>query len=136
MQTDMETAVKGMWVMIWEALVHLCTAAALWLSGEAGRVAVAGGAGAIIRWWASEKKNLRNGVVQTLSGGLVATYMWPLVFGMLNFFIPALGKDPETIAASAFVAGMMGISIAKIALALVESYARQHQPPQDGGRNG
>jgi hypothetical protein len=114
-----------MW--IWDFIVWFGLAAAIWISGEAGRIAVAGGAGAIVRWWASEQRSLRNGVVQTVSGALVATYMWPLVFGVLNYFLPIIEKDPQTIAACAFVAGMMGISVAKIFLALMENFASQHR---------
>ena len=125
---------KDILVAAWDVLVWLGLTAAIWLGGEAGRIAVAGGFGAIVRWWASEQRNLKSGVVQTISGAVVASYMWPLVFGILQYFIPALEKDPQTIAASAFVAGMMGISLAKIGLALVENFARQNRPEEGGDR--
>lgn len=116
-----------------DAIIVFGGAAALWVSGEAGRTMIAGGAGAVVRWWASEKRTLRNGVIQTISGAVVAMYMWPLVFAILHYFIPSLDKDAETIAASAFIAGMMGISVAKIGLAIVENFGRQHQPTDKGG---
>lgn len=121
---------------VWDVVLVFGGAALVWLGGEAGRTAIAGGAGALVRWWASEKRNLRNGVIQAVTGAIVATYMWPLVFGILNYFIPALERDMETIAASSFVAGMLGMSVAKIALALVENFAQQNRPrDHDGGDN-
>ena len=136
-QIEMQTVidVKDLFSWAWDIVVWFGLTAAIWLGGEAGRIAVAGGFGAIVRWWASEQRNLKNGIVQTISGGIVASYMWPLVFGILQYFIPALEKDPQTIAASAFVAGMMGISLAKIALALVENFARQNRHDDGGGRD-
>ncbi|MBN2760867.1 MAG: hypothetical protein JXQ79_10230 [Rhodobacteraceae bacterium] len=122
---------KEIWNNILDMFMVFGGAAMLWIAGEAGRIAIAGGAGALVRWWASEQRNLRNGIVQALTGAIVATYMWPLVFGILHFFLPSLEKDTETIVASGFVAGMMGMSVAKIALALIENFTHQHRPQTD-----
>lgn len=127
---------KEIWQQLWDATLVFGGAAMVWLGGEAGRTAIAGGAGALVRWWASERRSLRNGVIQAVTGAIVATYMWPLVFGILNYFIPALEKDMETIAASSFVAGMLGMSVAKIALALVENFAHQNRPRHNDGGGG
>lgn len=124
---------KEFWQQLWEALLVFGGASLIWLGGEAGRAAVAGSAGALVRWWASDQRSLRNGVIQAATGALVATYMWPLVFGILHMVIPSLEKDMETIAASSFVAGMLGMSVAKIALALVENFTQAHRPRNQNG---
>jgi len=117
---------------LWDALIVFSGAAALWIGGEVGRVIVAGGAGALVRWWASEKRTLGAGVVQTITGAVVAKFLWPLVFAITQFVLPSLEREPDTIAACAFVAGMMGISAAKIIVAIVEKFGASQRPPSNG----
>jgi hypothetical protein len=87
-----------------------------WAAGESGRVVVASGMGGLMRWLTSEQRRIRDGVIAVIGGAIAGTYFWPAVLVALS-----LEKTPENIALSAFVAGTIGMSIVKIATAVVEA---------------
>lgn len=87
-----------------------------WLAGESGRVVVASGMGGMMRWIASEKRRIRDGVLAVVGGCVTGTYMWPAVVAVM-----ALEKSPDNIALAAFIAGTIGISFVKIVTAVVEA---------------
>lgn len=97
-----------------------------WLTGEGGRVAVAAGMGGMVRWLASERRRIRDGVIAVVAGFFVGQYMWPGVLSLPTF----LGRDPfghtpDNIAMAAFVAGTMGMSLVKIMIAFLEVRGRR-----------
>ena len=108
-----------------------------WLSGEGGRVAVAAGAGGLVRWMASERRRIRDGVIAVMAGLVVGQYMWPAVLQAPSL----LGRDvwpetPNSIAMAAFVAGTVGMSIVKIMIAVVEARGSRLTDEARGGDNG
>lgn len=89
-----------------------------WLSGESGRIYIAGGSGGLVRWLSSDKRRIRDGVVSMVVGVIVGQYAWPI-----GFYIPKVIFDrdiPETtnmITMFALITGGFGMSAAKIVLA-------------------
>jgi len=103
-----------------------------WLSGEAGRIFVAGGAGGLTRWLLSEGRTVRNGVIQVTSGALAAHYLWPWTHGVMAMIFGAMGDTPDAKVTSGYVSGLIGISAAKIIIAVVEARARRLGDPDNG----
>lgn len=97
-----------------------------WLTGETGRIMVAGGLGGLTRWLAAEKRRLRDGVIAIVGGVITGMYMWPL-----GLHAPRMiGSEPfppdeANIALSAFLVGTMGVSAVKIITAYVEARANK-----------
>ncbi|AXQ93214.1 hypothetical protein LV780_04945 [Cereibacter azotoformans] len=52
----------------WETVLLSGSMIAAWIGGEAGRVAVAGGAGGLMRWLAAEQRRIRDGVLAERAG--------------------------------------------------------------------
>ncbi|WP_143033500.1 hypothetical protein [Roseicitreum antarcticum] len=104
-------------IMLWAGLVLA------WASGEAGRIFVAGGAGSLTRWLFSERRRIRDGAVQVITGSLLAHYMWPWTLAVMTVALPSLGGEPDSKVMAGFVSGLVGISAAKIALAMIEARA-------------
>jgi hypothetical protein len=104
-----------------------------WFTGESGRVIVASGFGGMMRWFASEKRRLGDGIVAVLCGCIVGKYMWPLVLSMPEFVGgSAFSETPNNVAMAAFVAGTMGMSGVKIGMAFVHSYLARLKVREDG----
>ncbi len=94
-----------------------------WLTGETGRIMIAGGAGGALRWLSSERRNMRDGLIAVIGGSVVAYYFWPLVLGLLVKYV---GIDPATSGAEAMagcLAGIFGVSGIRIGVAIVEARA-------------
>lgn len=104
-------------------MVNAAAVGTAWFAGEAGRIAVAGGAGGLARWLSTEKKRLRDGVIAAAGGSLAATYLWPLVLAIVGFPLGGLEQNVNNVAMAAFVAGALGMSGVKIAVAMVEARA-------------
>lgn len=105
----------------WTLIVNAAVVGVAWVSGEAGRIAVAGGAGGIARWLNTERKRVRDGVIAVIGGSLAATYLWPLVLAIIGFPLGGLDQNVNNVAMAAFVAGALGMSGVKIAVAMVEA---------------
>lgn len=103
-----------------------------WLSGEAGRVFVAGGAGGMTRWLLSERKTMRNGVIQVTSGALAAHYLWPWTHGLMAMIFGQMGEGADAKVTAGYVSGLVGISAAKIIIAVVEARAKKLGDPDNG----
>lgn len=99
-----------------ETLLLYAGIAAAWIGGESGRVLVASGAGGLSRWIFSERRRIRDGVVAVIGGAISGTYLWPIVLWALR-----MDHTPDAIAMAAFVAGTIGMSLTKVAGALVET---------------
>lgn len=102
-----------------ESLLLYAGIAAAWVCGESGRVLIASGAGGLARWIGSERKRIRDGVVAVIGGAISGTYLWPMVLWALR-----MEHTPDSIAMAAFVAGTIGMSLTKVAGALVETKIR------------
>ena len=109
----------------WTLTVNAVVVGAAWVTGEAGRIAVAGGAGALVRWLRTEKKRLRDGIIAVAGGSLTATYLWPLVLAIVGVPLGGLEQNANNVAMAAFVAGALGMSGVKIAVAMVEARANK-----------
>lgn len=108
-------------VMLLNDVLVLGAGAMAWLTGEAGRIMVASGAGGLVRWLASERRRIRDGILSVIGGILVGSYLWPLVLTVIGQLPNVAPESGDAKAMAGFIAGMMGISGAKIVLALVES---------------
>lgn len=115
---------------VWEKIISGGAAAVAWVSGETGRVLVSGASGGLFRWWMSERRRLRDGIVATVSGAVSAVYLGPVVLGLMG--VVGLAIDPESAAYSGgFIAGLAGMSLAKVTVAIVENRAAA----LSGGKN-
>ncbi|MCU0802751.1 MAG: hypothetical protein MUD11_13460 [Rhodobacteraceae bacterium] len=103
-----------------------------WVSGEAGRIFVAGGAGGLTRWLISEKKTVRNGAIQVTSGAVAAHYLWPWMHAMMTAIFGPMGETADAKVTAGYVAGLVGISAAKIIIAVVEARAKKLEEPDNG----
>lgn len=105
-------------------LLVSASAALAWLGGEAGKIMVAGAAGGLVRWLASEKRRLRDGVLAAIGGGVTSSYMWPLGLHLPRLVrLEAFPKTPSNIALSAFLIGSLGTSAVKIITTYIEKRA-------------
>ena len=106
---------------IWTLAANALAVGIAWIGGEAGRVAIAGGAGGLARWLNTERRKVRDGLLAAAGGSLAATYLWPLVLAIVGFPLGGLEQNLNNIAMAAFVAGALGMSGVKIATAMVEA---------------
>lgn len=97
----------------------------VWLSGEAGRAALAGAAGGLIRHLMSElrPRRLRDGLVSIVVGAIMARYCGPIAMSVIKNNLGDVVLADEGIAA--FAAGIMGMSLAKILLGIVDRQVRK-----------
>lgn len=119
----------------WGGALLSLTMIAAWLGGEAGRIAVAGGAGGMLRWFAAEKRRLRDGIAAALGGALCAYFFWPLTLAALARATgqPMEGADAQAMAGC--LTGVIGMSGVKIVVASFEAWALR-RIASDGGSNG
>lgn len=96
------------------------TAFVSWASGEVGKVIIAGAAGGFLRWFLAARRKLIDGVFQIAAGAVCAHYLQSIVLAVLNFPFGEI-TDRGT---AGFIAGMGGVSLAKIIIAVVEARAR------------
>lgn len=94
-----------------------------WITGEAGRAALAGAAGGLVRWLIASRRRLRDGVVSIFVGMLMASYATPLMMAVLERYIGGLQGDVQGTAG--FAAGIVGMSVTRLAMGMVEAYARR-----------
>lgn len=99
--------------------------ALIWLGGETGRAAVAGGLGGISRWWMTDRRRLRDGIGSAAVGAIMAPYLGPAVLAIFEAGFGDMGEGPRVEGFSYFAAGLLGMSLAKIIIAYIESKARQ-----------
>lgn len=95
----------------------------VWATGEAGRAAIAGAAGGLVRWLMSERRRLRDGVVSIMAGTLMARYATPLMMALLETYFRPLKGDVQGTAG--FAAGIVGMSMAKLIMGMLEAHARR-----------
>jgi hypothetical protein len=91
--------------------------------GETGRAMVAGAAGGLLRWLGQERRRLRDGVLAVASGSIAALYLAPVVIAVLAAMGLDIGTGPATERSAGFLAGLAGMSVAKVLIAAVETWA-------------
>lgn len=104
-------------------VVNAIVVGAAWVAGEGGRIIVAGGFGGFARWMQTEKRRVRDGVIAVAGGSVAATYLWPLVLAIVGAPFGGLEQNVNNVAMAAFVAGAGGMSILKVATAMIEAKA-------------
>ncbi len=107
---------------VWDSIIVWTALSGAWLTGESGRVIVAGGFGGLARWISTERvrRRLRDGILAIIGGVSTGQYLWPL-----GLHIPRIvgAETPDNIALAAFVIGTMGVSTVKIITAIIERQA-------------
>ena len=104
-----------------DSLWIVTSAVLVWIGGEAGKVVVAGAAGGLLRWLMQERRRVRDGIVSVTGGVIASVYLGPVVAAILA---AAVGPVADATAAG-FIAGLAGMSLAKIIVAIVESQANR-----------
>ncbi|AZV00216.1 hypothetical protein pben1_p59 [Paracoccus phage vB_PbeS_Pben1] len=95
-----------------------------WITGEAGRAALAGAAGGLVRWWMTVGKcRLRDGAVMAAAGSLMSLYFSPVMLALLERWIGEIRGDAA--GAAGFASGLAGMSLAKLVLGVIEAHARK-----------
>ncbi|MBY6119540.1 hypothetical protein KUV64_27335, partial [Mameliella alba] len=95
-----------------------------WLAGETGRAVIAGAAGGLYRWLMQERRRLRDGIVAVAAGALAAQFLGPVVLAGLRLVgLKLQGTEAELAPTAGFLAGLAGMSIAKMLVALMETQA-------------
>lgn len=93
----------------------------VWLAGESGRAVVAGAAGGVLRWLMQDQRRVRDGIVSVVGGVVASVYLGSVVAAILSSAVgPVAGAAP-----SGFIAGLAGMSLAKIIVAIVETQAHK-----------
>lgn len=105
----------------WDKVVIYGSSLAAWLSGEAGRAAAAGALGGLHRWFMSERRRLRDGLIAVTSGAICAMYLGPVVVALLDSAGLSLAPGPDVDRAAGYLAGLLGMSLAKILVGVVEA---------------
>ena len=103
----------------------MIAAVVIWLSGEGGRIIVAGGAGAMVRWLQGEKRRIRDGALAAAGGAVSAYYLWPIPLLLLSSFSGQLERTPEHMVMAGFLTGALGMSFVKIVTAMLEARAKK-----------
>lgn len=100
-----------------------------WLAGEAGRAALAGAAGGLVRWLTSERYRLRDGVVSVVAGALMARYASPVMLALLEKWLGEMSGDVA--GAAGFAAGLAGMSLAKLIMGMIDANSRRFSGDRD-----
>ncbi|WP_166416225.1 hypothetical protein [Cochlodiniinecator piscidefendens] len=114
---------------IWENIALWLGMALTWMGGEVGRVLVAGGFGGFFRWMLSNKRRLWDGLFSVLGGLISAKNLSPDALVIVEKSIDDLGNGPDVVASAAFIAGLAGMSVTKIVIAIVETQAARIKGP-------
>lgn len=99
-----------------------------WLSSDAGRAAVAGALGGIVRW-ITLRERPREALGSLVVGAISAVYLGPLVAPLLEPVVGAIAPKGDASGFAAFVVGLGGISIASFLIEVIRAR-------QVGDRNG
>lgn len=107
------------------------------LSTETGKLAIAGVAGAMVRW-VTLRNNWKEGLSALVVGGICATYVGPLMAPLMEPLIGAVAPDGDTTGFSAFVVGLGGISISGMLIDIINARrsklnAQENQEEKSGG---
>lgn len=114
----------------WEGFLLYAAMIMAWVTGEAGKAGLAGAAGGLVRWFMSETRRLREGVISVISGALMSHYATPLMLAILERWIGEMKGEAGYTAA--FCSGLVGMSLAKLVIAYIEAKGRKVGEKADG----
>ncbi|MDG3040428.1 hypothetical protein [Roseicyclus marinus] len=120
---------------MYDWLGQVVAAVTTWFAGETARAMIAGAAGGLLRWLGQEGRRLWDGALAVISGSLAALYMAPLVTSILAAVGLDLGTGEAADRAAGFVAGLAGMSIAKVVIAGIEAWAAKQTTGGNDGRS-
>ncbi|WP_276946652.1 hypothetical protein [Haematobacter massiliensis] len=112
-------------VWLWQQFMLAGGLILIWFGGEAGRAVIAGASGGLARWFMTDRARIRDGVISCCTGALMAPYLGPAVLKLFETVVGDMGDGDEARGFSYFTAGLLGMSAAKIVVALVEAHARR-----------
>ena len=108
----------------WEMVAVWASSLGIWATGESGRLYVAGAAGGFTRAIVSRTRRIMEWIAATGGGALAAYYLWPIAFRFLDFVMPGdLSEAPDNQRMAAFVAGLAGVSLIKLLIALFDGWS-------------
>lgn len=113
-------------VLLWGSIILA------WATGEAGRILIAGGLGGVTRWMMSDRKSIISGIIQVTSGAMTAHYLWPWTHAAVLMVFGQIGDPADSKVTAAYVSGILGISAAKIILAIIEARAKKLEGSDNG----
>ncbi len=91
-----------------------------WLFSDAGKAAIAGAAGGLVRW-VTLRDDWREGLTGLLVGSLCAIYLGPLAEPLLDPVIGKIAPGDGAAGFASFVIGLGGISIAGFILDIIKA---------------
>ncbi|MTH62117.1 hypothetical protein [Paracoccus litorisediminis] len=115
----------GSWFDQWVIALALVSA---WFGSEAGRAALAGAAGGLVRWLMSERRRIRDLAVSIIAGALLAHYATPIMLALMAQWVGPMSGDVD--GSASFAVGVLGMSGARLVLVWLETRAGK------GGGNG
>lgn len=124
------TILERTWALILSVLAYA--------TGEVGRVYIAGAVGGLVRWHAMEGRRLIGGVLAAVGGVIAVVYLSPLYAALLDMVGIRLGDDAGVQQTLGFIAGLSGMTVVKLAVALIEAelslrLRRAERAARDGG---
>lgn len=90
-----------------------------WLTGETGRVMLAGGAGGMARWLFEPRLRLVDGLVFVISGLIGAAYVAPAALYFAAHYWPMIAGMPSAHTTTGFLIGAFGVGLGKIVVAVI-----------------
>jgi len=90
-----------------------------WLLSDAGKAALAGAAGGIVRWLTLRGKFWPDGVINLAVGCLCAVYIGPLAEPLLEPIVGKIAIDGSADGLGSFLIGLGGISISGFVLDVI-----------------
>lgn len=95
-----------------------------WLTGETGRILIAGGLGGLTRWFFEARLRLLDGIVFVGSGMIGAVYVGPAALYLASHFYPMVSAMPSAQSTFGYLAGLFGMSVGKIVFAVLAARGR------------
>lgn len=91
-----------------------------WLFSDAGKAAVAGALGGLVRWITLREKP-REGLGALIVGAICALYLGPIVEPILEPAIGRIAPDNDSAGFASFVVGLGGISLAGFVIDVIKA---------------
>lgn len=123
----------------WGYLTLYIGAFLAWAGGDTARTALAGSAGGLVRWLLRDGRSVRDGLISVGAGAVFAIYISPGVRAVFEKFVGPLADGSGTDHFAAFSSGLVGMALAKVAIATIENHGerqrggRNHRPNRDRG---
>jgi hypothetical protein len=102
-----------------------------WLTGESGRIMIAGGLGGLVRWFFEARLRLLDAVVFVSSGMIAAVYLAPAALYMASHFYPMIANMPSAQFTFGHLVGLFGMAVGKIVFAVLTARGKAMVKEQD-----